>query len=74
MKTLLQYSNRLHSSPVAQSAAQNDMRYFITRSGDKLMEGDKQYRFISFNIPNLHLVEDNMAFEAHERMAFSRRV
>lgn len=45
-------------------AAQNDMRYFITRSGDKLMEGDKEYRFISFNIPNLHLVEDNMAFEA----------
>ena len=26
------------------------------------MEGDKPYRFISFNIPNLHLVEDNMAF------------
>src|SRR3982750_2811762 len=44
--------------------AQNDMRYFITRSGDRLMEGTKEYRFISFNIPNLHLVEDNMAFEA----------
>ena len=44
--------------------AQNDMRVFITRNGDKLMEADKEYRFISFNIPNLHLVEDNMAFEA----------
>src|SRR4030095_3276317 len=44
--------------------AQDDMRYFITRSGDRLMEGDKEYRFISFNIPSLHLVEDTMAFEA----------
>jgi len=46
------------------------MRYFITRSGDKLMEGEKQYRFISFNIPNLHLVEDNMAFEAQNEWRF----
>jgi len=30
--------------------------------GDQLMEGGKPFRFISFNIPNLHLVEDNMAF------------
>lgn len=50
--------------------AQNDMRVFITRSGDKLMEGDKEYRFISFNIPNLHLVEDNMAFEATNEWRF----
>ena len=52
------------------ASAQNDMRYFITRSGDKLMEGDKEYRFISFNIPNLHLVEDNMAFEATNEWRF----
>ncbi len=50
--------------------AQNDMRYFITRSDDRLMEGDKEYRFISFNIPNLHLVEDNMAFEATNEWRF----
>src|ERR1700750_2617993 len=50
--------------------AQNDMRYFITRSGNKLIEGDKEYRFISFNIPNLHLVEDNMAFEARNEWRF----
>lgn len=55
---------------VGSVTAQNDMRYFITRSGDKLMEGDKQYRFISFNIPNLHLVEDNMAFEATNEWRF----
>ena len=51
-------------------SAQNDLRYFVTRSGDRLMEGDKQYRFISFNIPNLHLVEDNMAFEAVNEWRF----
>jgi len=51
-------------------SAQNDMRYFITRSGDKLIEGNKEYRFISFNIPNLHLVEDNMSFEATNEWRF----
>ena len=51
-------------------AAQNDMRFFITRSGDKLMEGDKEFRFVSFNIPNLHLVEDNMAFEVANEWRF----
>ena len=54
----------------AAAYAQNDMRYFITRSGDKLMEGEKEYRFISFNIPNLHLVEDNMPFEATNEWRF----
>lgn len=34
------------------------------------MEGDKEYRFISFNIPNLHLVEDNMTFEATNEWRF----
>src|SRR5690242_20236386 len=52
------------------AAAQNDMNVFIPRSGDKLMEGGKEYRFISFNIPNLHLVEDNMRFEATNEWRF----
>jgi mannan endo-1,4-beta-mannosidase len=52
------------------AAAQNDMRQFITRSGDKLMEGQQEYRFISFNIPNLHIVEDNMRFEATNEWRF----
>ena len=55
---------------VTTASAQNDMRHFITRSGNKLMEGDKEFRFISFNIPNLHLVEDNMAFEATNEWRF----
>jgi hypothetical protein len=34
---------------------------FVARQGDQLVEGDKPFRFISFNIPNLQLVEDNFA-------------
>jgi hypothetical protein len=35
---------------------------FISVRGDQLMEGGRPFRFISFNIPNLHLVEDNLPF------------
>jgi hypothetical protein len=35
---------------------------FIRAEGDKLMEGGREYRFISFNIPNLHMIEDQMPF------------
>lgn len=31
---------------------------FITRSGDKLMDGDREFRFISANVPTLSMVED----------------
>ena len=35
---------------------------FITRRGDQLFDGDKPYRFISFNIPNLMVQEDAYEF------------
>lgn len=35
---------------------------FITRQGDKLFDGDREYRFISFNIPNLIVIEDAYEF------------
>jgi len=35
---------------------------FISVEGDKLYEGDSPFRFISFNIPNLLCIEDNMSF------------
>jgi mannan endo-1,4-beta-mannosidase len=44
------------------TAAESVFRDFVKVQSDQLVEGDKPYRFISFNIPNLHLVEDNMAF------------
>ncbi len=31
---------------------------FVTREGDDLMDGDNELRFISFNVPNLHMLED----------------
>jgi hypothetical protein len=36
--------------------------HFVTRQGDRLMDGPNEYRFISFNIPNLHYVEDHLPF------------
>jgi mannan endo-1,4-beta-mannosidase len=35
---------------------------FVTARGDKLYEGDEKFRFLSFNVPNLHYVEDDMRF------------
>ncbi|MBZ0255107.1 cellulase family glycosylhydrolase, partial [bacterium] len=40
-----------------------DFEHFITRDGDKLMDGAREFRFISFNIPNLHYVEDDLRFD-----------
>ena len=36
---------------------------FVTRDGDRLLEGDREFRFLSFNIPNLHYVEDDLRFD-----------
>ncbi len=41
----------------------NHFDHFITLKGDKLMEGDREYRFMSFNIPDLHNKEDVMFFD-----------
>lgn len=35
---------------------------FISVSGNQLMDGDKAFRFISFNVPTLNYQEDEMAF------------
>jgi mannan endo-1,4-beta-mannosidase len=41
---------------------QSVFRHFITVKGDRLMDGHRPFRFISFNVPNLLIVEDNMPF------------
>jgi hypothetical protein len=48
--------------PFSQSRAESAFRDFITARGSQLMEGDKPFRFISFNIPNLTYTEDDMRF------------
>ncbi len=43
-------------------AAETPFQNFITVRDGQLMDGDQPFRFISFNIPNLLLVEDNLPF------------
>ncbi|NLD92818.1 MAG: cellulase family glycosylhydrolase [Fibrobacter sp.] len=40
----------------------NAFEHFISRNGNRLYDGDSLFRFISFNVPNLHLLEDDFAF------------
>src|SRR4051794_19411632 len=34
------------------------VEHFITRKDDKLFNGQEEFRFVSINIPNLHINED----------------
>ncbi len=45
------------------ASAPAQFTHLVTRSGDKLMDGDRQLRFISFNTPNLHYLEDYLPFD-----------
>lgn len=62
MKRLIWISGVLLFLATAGQTAQG-FEHFVTRDGDKLMDGASEYRFISFNIPNLHYVEDNLPFD-----------
>jgi hypothetical protein len=44
------------------SAASGQFQNFITARDGKLMDGDRELRFISVNIPNLHYIEDYLPF------------
>ncbi len=43
-------------------AASGQIQNFVTTRGDRLMDGDRELRFISVNIPNLHYIEDYLPF------------
>jgi mannan endo-1,4-beta-mannosidase len=43
-------------------AADSVLTNFITAHDGKLFDGSKEFRFLSLNIPNLLLVEDNVSF------------
>ena len=47
----------------AVSPGESQFRDFVRVQGDRLVEDGKPFRFISWNIPNLHLVEDYIPFE-----------
>lgn len=36
---------------------------FLTHQKGKLYDGEQEFRFVSWNIPNLHNIEDNMEFQ-----------
>jgi hypothetical protein len=42
---------------------QSKFENFITAKGNKLMDGEKEFRFISFNVPTLNYNEDEFSFE-----------
>ncbi len=42
---------------------QTVFKNFVQVSGDRLLDGENELRFISFNVPNLHCIEDYMRFE-----------
>lgn len=44
--------------------ASSQFTNFITRRDDKIFDGEKEFRFISFNIPNLHYIEDYLPFDS----------
>jgi len=44
--------------------AKKGFKNFISRKGYKLIDGSKEYRFVSMNIPNLNYIEDELSFDA----------
>jgi hypothetical protein len=45
------------------TAAPQGFEHFVRREGDKLFDGDLEFRFISVSIPNLHYIDDDMRFD-----------
>ncbi|HZL42061.1 MAG TPA: hypothetical protein VFD66_02125, partial [Verrucomicrobiae bacterium] len=45
------------AQPYPFSATPTALHDFIKVRGDQLMEGDKPFRFISWNLPNLQIIE-----------------
>jgi mannan endo-1,4-beta-mannosidase len=63
MQTFLLFSLALLGTlSVSSLRAESLLRDFVTAHGDQLMEGGKPFRFISFNLPNLQMIEDNLPF------------
>lgn len=45
-----------------QTTTKEGFKHFIKVDGNKLMDGDKVFRFVSFNVPTLHYNEDEFEF------------
>ncbi len=62
MKKLFVGILSLLSLLLVQCGTTSQFNEFVTAKTDKLMEGDKQLRFVSYNIPNLLYIEDYFPF------------
>lgn len=49
--------------PAGATAGGKGFENFVTRDGDKLKDGSKEFRFLSAATPTLQIVEDNYPFE-----------
>lgn len=49
--------------PAGATAGGKNFENFVTRDGDKLKDGSKEFRFLSAATPTLQIVEDNYPFE-----------
>jgi mannan endo-1,4-beta-mannosidase len=52
------------ASALSLFAVEAPLQNFITARDGRLFDGDQEFRFISWNIPNLLIVEDNFAWNA----------
>jgi hypothetical protein len=54
----------IFSALLSGCAAYSHFNNFVTTDKDKLMDGNKEFRFVSYNIPNLAYIEDYLPFDA----------
>lgn len=56
------YTSNAQSQPEQAGSSDSVFRSFVTVQSDQLIDENGPLRFVSFNIPNLHYNEDQMAF------------
>ncbi|MDR3625996.1 MAG: cellulase family glycosylhydrolase [Ignavibacteriaceae bacterium] len=64
MKKASKFVSALCFILLVQFNAFGQLDHFITAKADKLMDGDTELRFVSYNIPNLHYIEDYFQFDS----------
>lgn len=62
--TILACTNnkKQNSESISKESEKVGFENFISAKGHSLMDGDKEFRFISMNIPNLNYIEDELNF------------
>ncbi len=64
MKKIIYSVSLLFSLFLIHCGTASEFESFVTAKKDKLMEGNKELKFVSFNIPNLLYIEDYFPFQA----------